>query len=93
MDFSAAPAPVVAHTAIQFRVDRIAPFLRAWGETVESAPREISACLYLSGGGFALATVVFAADDTDAAERALVPSCGSAPSSAGGPRRCPTRPW
>ncbi|MFI1732256.1 FAD-binding oxidoreductase [Streptomyces acidicola] len=73
MDFSAAPVPVVAHAAIQFRVDRIAPFLRAWGETVESAPREISAFLYLSGGGFALATVVFADDDTDAAERALVP--------------------
>ncbi|MEV6587467.1 FAD-binding oxidoreductase [Streptomyces acidicola] len=73
MDFSAAPVPVVAHAAIQFRVDRIAPFLRAWGETVESAPREISAFLYLSDGGFALATVVFAGDDTEAAERALVP--------------------
>ncbi len=73
LDFRAAPVPVVAHLTVQYRVDRVAPFLRAWGETVEAASREIGAFLYLSGGGFALATVVFAGDDTDAATRALDP--------------------
>jgi FAD/FMN-containing dehydrogenase len=73
MDFRAAPVPVVAHTTVQYRVNHIASFLRSWGETVLAAPREISAFLYLSGGGGALATVVFAGDDTQAAERALAP--------------------
>lgn len=73
LDFRAAPVGTVAHATFQYQVGRTAPFLQAWGEIVEAAPREIGAFLYLAGGGFALATVVFAGDDTAAAEKALAP--------------------
>jgi hypothetical protein len=73
MDFRAATVPQVAHGMIQYRVDRLAPFLRAWGEAVEAAPREIGAFLYLGGSGMALGSIVHAGDDVAAAERALAP--------------------
>jgi FAD/FMN-containing dehydrogenase len=79
LDFRAARVPAVAHVSLRYRVDRIAPFLRDWGETAEAAPREVSAFLYLAAEGaegaegYALATVVFAGDDGRAAERAIDP--------------------
>ncbi|WP_433513663.1 FAD-binding oxidoreductase [Nonomuraea sp. CA-143628] len=73
LDFHASPVPVVAHATFQYRLDRLATFLRAWGETVEAAPREIGAFLYVGGGGHALATVIFAGDDATAAQRAIEP--------------------
>lgn len=76
--FRADPVPVVAHASLQYRIGALAPFLRTWGEVVEAAPREISAFLYLMGG-FALATVVYAGDDPDAATRALDPFARVAP--------------
>jgi FAD/FMN-containing dehydrogenase len=78
-EFHADPVPIVAHATLQYQVDRIGPFLQTWGEVVEAAPREISAFLYLMGGGFALATVVFAGDDPTPAERALTPFLHVAP--------------
>ncbi|MEV4346660.1 FAD-binding oxidoreductase [Actinoplanes sp. NPDC049596] len=78
-DFRADRVPVVGHATLQYQVDDTARFLRAWGETVESAPREISAFLYLMGGGFALATVVYAGDDPERASRAFGPFTGVAP--------------
>jgi FAD/FMN-containing dehydrogenase len=79
LDFRAAPVPTVAHATIQYQVDRVAPFLAAWGAAVEAAPREIGAFLYLMGGGFAMATVVFAGDNAKTAERALEPFARVAP--------------
>jgi FAD/FMN-containing dehydrogenase len=58
--FRADPVPVVTHASLQYRVERIAPFLRTWGEVVQAAPRQISAFLYLIGGVVAMATIVFA---------------------------------
>ncbi|XVU29828.1 FAD-binding oxidoreductase [Actinoplanes sp. CA-054009] len=78
-DFRADRVPVVGHATLQYRIDDVARFLRAWGETVESAPREISAFLYLMGGGFALATVVYAGDDAERAGRAFGPFTAVAP--------------
>ncbi|GAB7101734.1 FAD-binding oxidoreductase [Streptomyces phaeofaciens JCM 4814] len=79
LEFRADPVPVVARATLQYRIERLAPFLQAWGETVEAAPRKISAFLYLMGGGFALATVVYAGDDPAAAEAALTPFLQVAP--------------
>jgi FAD/FMN-containing dehydrogenase len=73
LDFRAARVPAVVHASLQYQVDHAAPFLHAWGETVEAAPREVSAFLYLTSEGFALATVVFADADSQAAERAFEP--------------------
>ncbi|XVV08464.1 FAD-binding oxidoreductase [Actinoplanes sp. CA-131856] len=78
-DLRADRVPVVGHATLQYRIDDVARFLRAWGETVESAPREISAFLYLMGGGFALATVVYAGDDPQLAGRAFGPFTAVAP--------------
>lgn len=38
LEFRASRTPVVARATLQYRTDRLAPFLRAWGETVEAAP-------------------------------------------------------
>lgn len=65
--FRAARVPVVAHATLQYRVPDLVSFLRRWGEVVESAPRTVSAFLYLLGDGFALATVVVAARKAEAA--------------------------
>lgn len=77
--FRAARVPVVAHATLQYQVTDVADFVRRWGETVDNAPREISAFLYLLGAGFALATVVYAGDQSPAAERALGPFLRLAP--------------
>ncbi|MEH0580113.1 FAD-binding oxidoreductase [Streptomyces canus] len=73
MDFRAAPVPMVAHATFHYGVPRLAPFLRSWGETVEAAPREIGAFLYMGGGEVVMASVVFAGEDTVAAEQAFAP--------------------
>ncbi|MFG1991026.1 FAD-binding oxidoreductase [Actinoplanes sp. NPDC048988] len=79
LDFRADRVPVVGRATLQYRVDDVARFLRAWGETVEAAPREISAFLYLMGGEFALATIVYAGDDPQGAGRAFGPFTAVAP--------------
>ncbi|MEU5155393.1 FAD-binding oxidoreductase [Glycomyces sp. NPDC021274] len=79
MDFRAARVPRVAHATLQFQVDRPAPFLEAWGATVENAPRELTAFAYLGSGGHAMALIVYAGDDTEAAERAFAPFADLAP--------------
>lgn len=74
-EFEAGRTPNVAHASLAFELHDPARFLAAWGRTVEAAPREVSAFLYVVAGPrpFAQATVVFAGDDTDAATRALSP--------------------
>jgi FAD/FMN-containing dehydrogenase len=71
-EFDAAPTPVVAHGSFAFTPKDVAGFVERWGRTVEQAPREISAFLYL-GGSFAQASVVYAGQDSDAAAAALQP--------------------
>ena len=71
-EFDAAPAPVVAHGVFAFTPRDLAGLLEQWGQTVEQAPREIAAFLYL-GGSFAQASVVYAGQDADAASAALEP--------------------
>lgn len=68
-DFEASDvADVVQTTAVYQPVD-LAAFLSAWGRTVETAARAVSAFLYLGAGPtpFAQATIVYAGDDVDAA--------------------------
>jgi FAD/FMN-containing dehydrogenase len=74
--FRAARVPVVGHATFQYRVPDVVAFLRRWGETVEAAPRTVSAFLYLMGEGVALATVVVADEN---AEAALTPFLRVAP--------------
>jgi len=74
-EFEASETPIVAHATLAYRPGHTADFLEAWGETLESARREISAFLYLFGGAnpFTQATVVFAGDDREAASAAITP--------------------
>ena len=75
-EFRADPVPVVARATVLYDAGDTARFLEDWGATVEGAPREISAFLYLFGGGgrvLAQATIVFAGDDPEAASQALEP--------------------
>ena len=83
-EFRAAPVPVVVRATVLYEAGDTARFLQDWGVTVEQAPREISAFLYLFGGHasdrtMAQATIVFAGDDTDAAARAFEPFLRFAP--------------
>ncbi len=83
-EFRADPVPVVVRATVLYEAGGTARFLRDWGVTVEQAPREVSAFLYLFGGEpagrtTAQATVVYAGDDTDAATRALEPFLRFAP--------------
>ncbi|MGO4595003.1 FAD-binding oxidoreductase [Leifsonia sp. 2TAF2] len=73
--FRASTDASVIHASFAYSIADTAGFLERWGATVESAPREISAFLYLFGGEptFAQATVVFAGTDTETAVRALEP--------------------
>jgi FAD/FMN-containing dehydrogenase len=71
-EFDAAPTPNVVHASLGFVPRDLPGFLERWGQTVEQAPREISAFLYL-GASFAQATIVYAGDDADAAAAALEP--------------------
>lgn len=61
-EFAAAAVPAVTRAALAYRLGDAAGFLEGWGDTVERAPRAVSAFLYL-GGGFAQATVVVAGSD------------------------------
>jgi FAD/FMN-containing dehydrogenase len=72
-EFRAAPTPDVVLASFAYALTDPAAFLQQWGSTVEAAPRAISAFLYVMGGEFAQATVVYAGTDTDAAARALTP--------------------
>ena len=74
-DFDAGTTPVVAHATFAYEFLDVAASLQAWGRTVESAPREVSAFLYVGAGRrpFAQATVVYAGDDPAAASTALEP--------------------
>ncbi len=71
-EFDAAPTPAVAHGSFAFTPNDVAGFVERWGQTVEQAPREISAFLYL-GRSFGQASVVHAGHDADAAAAALEP--------------------
>ncbi|MGI3779359.1 MAG: FAD-binding oxidoreductase [Janthinobacterium lividum] len=74
-EFDASATPTVVRASLAYPSVHVGPFLAAWGEVVEAAPREISAFLYLLGGDapFAQATVVYAGDDLEAADRAVEP--------------------
>jgi FAD/FMN-containing dehydrogenase len=74
-EFRAAATPVVVQLTVAYQLRDVAGFLQRWGAVVETAPRAVSAFLYLTGGPapFAQATVVFAGDDTAAASDALQP--------------------
>lgn len=74
-EFEAAVVPAVVQVTAMYRPDDVAAFLGRWGSIVESAPRSVSAFLYLGGGAqpFAQATIVFDGQDVDAAGRALGP--------------------
>lgn len=75
-EFRADPVPVVARATVLYDASDTERFLQAWGTTVERAPREVSAFLYLfSSGGqeLAQATIVFAGDDPEAASEAIEP--------------------
>ncbi|MFJ9582616.1 FAD-binding oxidoreductase [Streptomyces acidicola] len=93
MDFSAAPVPVVAHAAIQFLVDRIAPFLRAWARPSSPLPARSARSCVCRAKGSPWPPWSSPATTRRRPSGRSSPSCGSAPSSAGGPRWCPTRPW
>ena len=68
-EFEAAEVADVVQTTAVWQPTDTAAFLRAWGRTVEAAPREVSAFLYLGGGPapVAQATIVYAGDDVDSA--------------------------
>ncbi|MFJ6651191.1 FAD-binding oxidoreductase [Microbacterium sp. NPDC091313] len=74
-EFDAASIADVAQARLGFLPRDLAGFLERWGATVEAAPREITAFLYLFGGPtpFAQATIVFAGTDAAAAASALQP--------------------
>ncbi|ASW57805.1 FAD-binding oxidoreductase [Plantactinospora sp. KBS50] len=71
--------PAVVQATLQYEVGEVEAFLRRWGETVEAAPRQVSAFLYLMGGDAALAMIVYAGDDAAAATAALDPFVRIAP--------------
>ena len=77
--FRAHRVPAVVHATLQYQVGRPEDFLRRWGETVEAAPRAVSAFLYLLSSDVALATIVYAGDDVPAATAALEPFLRLAP--------------
>ncbi|MDG4782743.1 FAD-binding oxidoreductase [Micromonospora sp. WMMD961] len=77
--FRAHRVPAVVHATLQYRIGRPEAFLRAWGETVEAAPRDISAFLYLMSSDVALATIVYARDEVAAATAAIEPFLRLAP--------------
>lgn len=61
-EFEAGTTPTVARAALAYGISDVATFLADWGREVETAPREISAFLYIGAGArpFAQATVVYA---------------------------------
>lgn len=71
--FEADTTPDVALAHLAFEITDPTRFLTHWGATVESAPRSVSAFLYLGAGPrpFAQASVVHAGSDAATARRAL----------------------
>lgn len=74
-EFEAGATPDVARAALAFDLSNPAAFLAMWGLAVETAPREVSAFLYVMAGPrpFAQATVVCASDDPSLAGAAFAP--------------------
>ncbi|MFD6949528.1 FAD-linked oxidase [Nocardiopsis sp. TSRI0078] len=84
VEVTAAPVRDVVLGQFVYDATDTAAFLRAWGETAEAAPREVTAFLTMGparggGGPAAQAMVVYAGDDTDLAVRALEPFLGVGP--------------
>lgn len=71
-EFDATATPVVGRGVFAYQPQDLAGFLERWGQTVERAPREISAFLVLDGP-FAHAIVVHAGDDPGPQAAALEP--------------------
>ena len=71
-EFDAAPASTVGQGLFMYRPNDLPGFLEEWGQTVERAPREISAFLDLDGP-IASATVACAADDPTSTTAAMKP--------------------
>ncbi|GAA3933646.1 FAD-binding oxidoreductase [Microbacterium soli] len=71
-EFDAVPTPDVAHASLTFLPPELSGFLEQWGLTLEAAPREVSAFLYIAGSAVH-ATIVYARADTTAASAALDP--------------------
>ncbi|MQY15508.1 F420-dependent glucose-6-phosphate dehydrogenase [Streptomyces sp. RB5] len=74
----------VAHATVLVDATDTADFLVEYGRLVEEAPREVSSFLNLlparrGGPVTAQITLVYAGDDTDAAQRALSPFLGAGP--------------
>ncbi len=89
-EFTAARVPGVISTTVQYDISDTVGFLQRWGDTVEAAPREITAFLYLFAGSTAgMASIVYAGLDVDAARRALAPFLALAPLLDGGSQAMP----
>lgn len=71
-EFDAAPTPTVGQGLFLYLPKDLPGFLEQWGQTVERAPREITAFLVLDGP-IASATVVYAGDDPKPAIAAMAP--------------------
>jgi FAD/FMN-containing dehydrogenase len=74
-DLDAATTPTVGRAELVYQLHDPTAFLQAWGDAVETSPREVTAFLYVGAGPrpFAQATVVHASADPDAASAALQP--------------------
>lgn len=72
-EFDAAEVGQVIQLVAAYRPAEVASFLERWGTLVESAPRAVSAFLYLTGGPspMAQATIVAANPDVDSVGPAL----------------------
>lgn len=73
--FEAAPTPTVVQAVVAYKLDDPTAFLTQWSNAVESAPREISAFLYIGAGDtpFAQAVIVYAGAEREPATAALAP--------------------
>ena len=83
-EFTASHVSDVVRASLGYSPTDTAAFLQAWGRTVEDSDRAITAFLYLFPGGrtgavVAMATVVYAGSDIDAARTALAPFTTLAP--------------
>ena len=89
-EFTASRVPGVISTTVQYDISDTVGFLQRWGDTVEAAPLEITAFLYLFAGSTAgMASIVYAGLDADAARRALTPFLVLAPVLGGGSQAVP----
>ncbi|PJI93888.1 LLM class flavin-dependent oxidoreductase [Luteimicrobium subarcticum] len=84
VELAAHDVPPVVFATLLWDASDPAALLRAWGEVVESSPRELTSFLIVQAArrgnpAVAQAYSVFASDDVPAAERALTPLLGIAP--------------